>query len=131
MKSLLRRKDLLYPELSYKISGILFEVFKEVGSGYPEKYYQRAIVATFIKNKIQFNEQVSVPLLYDGKQIGRYQLDFLIEDAVVLEIKKGEYFKKQNIDQVVGYLKSRHLQLGLIANFTRNGVRIKRIVNLK
>ncbi len=130
MVSRLRRKDLVYPELSYEISGILFDVFKELGSGYQEKYYQRAIAEAFTKHKIEFQEQVPVPLLYKDKQIGWYLLDFLVVGKIVLEVKKGQYFKKQNIDQVLGYLKSTGLKLGVIANFTPNGARIKRIVNL-
>jgi len=55
----------------------------------------------------------------------------LIEDCVVLEIKKGEYFVKTNIDQVKTYLKATNLRLGIIANFTEQGVKFRRIVNLK
>lgn len=48
----------------------------------------------------------------------------------MLEIKKDEYFSKRNIEQVVGYLKSTGLKLGILANFTPHGVKSKRIVNL-
>jgi hypothetical protein len=43
LKHQLKRKDLVYPELSYQIIGNLFEVFKQLGGGYQERYYQRAI----------------------------------------------------------------------------------------
>jgi GxxExxY protein len=125
-----RRADLLYPDLSYKINGALFDVFKKLGPGYQERYYQRAVASALTENNISFQEQLPVPLFYNNKPIGRYVLDFLIGGAVVLEIKKGNYFKKQNIEQVLGYLKSKNLKLGLIANFTSKGARIKRIVNI-
>lgn len=130
MESKTRLKDLVYSELSYKIVGILFSVFKELVSGYQEKYYQRAIATVFQKENISFHEQILVPLLFQEKIVGRYILDFLIEDKIVLEIKKGDYFKKENLDQVIGYLKAKNLKLGLIANFTRNGVKTKRILNI-
>jgi GxxExxY protein len=127
---IVRRNDLAYPELSYKINGILFDVFKELGAGYQERYYQRAIALAFKKNHVRFQEQIRVPLQYASEAIGSYVLDFFIEDCIVLEIKKGDYFKKQNLNQVIGYLKAKNLRLGLIANFTSNGVKIRRILNL-
>ena len=78
MESKVRRNDLLYPDLSFKVSGILFEVFKEVGPGYQEKYYQRAIALALAKNGIKFQAQLVVPLIYAGETIGKYILDFLI-----------------------------------------------------
>ncbi len=122
--------DLVYPELSYKVIGILFNVFNELGYGYQEKYYQRAVATLFKKNNIAFCEQVSVSLEFQGNTIGRYYLDFLIENKLVLELKKRDRFLKSNIDQVYGYLKRFDLKLGIIANFTKQDLKFKRIVNL-
>jgi len=128
-KPTLRRQDIIYPELSYRINGVLFDVFKEVGPGLQEKYYQRAIAQGLQERSIQFQEQVSIPLAYKGKSIGRYFLDFLIEGKIILELKRGDYFQKHTLQQIVAYLQSTNKQLGLIANFTTNGVRVKRILN--
>ncbi len=122
---------LVYPDLSYKIIGILFSVFNELGYGYQEKYYQKAIAITFKENEIKFKEQVFTPLEFKGQKIGGYYLDFLIEDKLILEIKKGERFSKTNIEQVYAYLKRFNLRLGIIANFTKEGLRYKRIINIK
>lgn len=130
-KPVLRRQDIIHPELSYRISGVLFDVFKELGPGLQEKYYQRAIAQGLRGNNIMFREQVMVPLLYQEKDIGRYFLDFLIEGKIVLEIKRGDYFQKHTLQQIIAYLKTANKQLGLIANFTTNGVQIKRILNTR
>jgi GxxExxY protein len=66
-----------------------------------------------------------------GKEIGEYILDFLYEDNIVIELKQGDGFSKRNINQIYSYLKATNLKLGLLINFTRNGVKFKRIVNLK
>jgi len=126
----LSRNDLIYPDLSYKITGILFDVFKDLGAGYQEKYYQRAISISLKKNGLKFKEQVSVPLEYRSHKIGRLVLDFLIENKIVLEIKKGNYFSPANIKQISSYLKATDLKLGLLANFTSGGVKFKRILNI-
>ncbi|MBU4369186.1 GxxExxY protein [Patescibacteria group bacterium] len=122
--------ELIYPDLSYKITGILFEVFKDLGAGYQEKYYQRAISISLKENGLKFKEQVSIPLEYKSHKIGRLILDFLIEDKIVLEIKKGNYFSPSNIKQINAYLKATDLKLGLLANFTSSGVKFKRILNI-
>lgn len=127
----LLRNDLIYPELCYKVMGVLFEVFKQLGIGYQEKYYQRVIAIELENSKLKFKEQVPALINYKGVRVGRYYLDFLIEGKLILEIKKHDKFSKANIEQVFGYLKATKLKLGIIANFTKTGVKFKRIVNIK
>lgn len=127
----LRRKDIIYSELSYNINGALFNVFKELGYGHLEKVYQKAISLMLKKIGLKFNEQVLTKIEFNGEIIGKYFLDFLIEDKIILEIKQGNYFSKSHIEQIHNYLKANKLKLGLLANFTMNGVKIKRIVNIK
>ena len=122
--------ELIYKELSYEIIGVLYEVFNELGYGYQEKYYQKATAIKLTKRKLSYKEQVYVPIKFQEKHIGKYFLDFPIENKVVLEIKKNDKFFKSDIVQLFAYLKTTNLKLGLIANFTKSGVKIKRIVNL-
>lgn len=127
----LKRDDLIYPKLCYQVMGILFEAYRQLGPGYQEKYYQK-VVALELKNcKLNYKQQVRVPLEYKGAKVGNYFLDFLIENRMVLELKKGDRFSKKDIEQVYAYLKATGLKLGIIANFTSKGVRFKRIVNIK
>jgi GxxExxY protein len=124
------KTDLIYPELSYKIIGIMFEVYNNLGPGHKEIYYQKAIAVAFRKNKIKFEEQVLVPLKYLNEKIGRYFLDFLVENKIVLEIKRGDRFSRRDIEQLYSYLKAKNLKLGLLINFTNGGVKFRRILNL-
>ena len=120
----------IYPDLSYRIVGIVFSVFNDLGYGYQEKYYQRALSVRLREQNIVFKEQVYCPLMYQGKKIGSYFFDFLIEDKIVLELKRADYFSKSAIDQVYAYLKARQLQLGIIVIFTSKGVKFKRVLNV-
>ena len=128
---MLKRNDLVYPELSYKIVGILFEVYNETGPGHQEKYYQKAIASALKDLKIKFKEQVKVDLKFRDEKVGLYYLDFLIEDKIILEIKRGDRFSKHFFEQINAYLKASGLKLGLLANFSSSGLKFKRIVNLK
>jgi len=120
----------IYPNLSYEIVGILFDVWNTVGYGHKESFYQKAIAKNFEDRNIPFKEQVGVRLKYRSREIGIYFLDFLIEDKIILEIKKREYFSKKDIDQVYAYLKATKLKLGIIAHFTKSGVKFRRVLNL-
>lgn len=130
MKQSIRRSDLLYPELGYDIVGCAFDIYNTLGSGYHEKYYQNALMEAFTHRGIAFRTEVSFPLRYNGKVIGRKRLDFLVEEKVVVELKRGDAFSKTHIDQVVEYLRTQHLNLAILVNFGSRGVLFKRIVNL-
>lgn len=130
MQQLLGKDKVIYPELSYKIIGLVFDVFNHLGYGYQEKYYQKAIALLFSENDIKFKEQVHFPLKFNKQKIGSYFLDFLIENKIVLEIKKGDRFSKKDIQQLYAYLKASGLKLGILINFTSKGIKFKRILNL-
>ncbi|MES2284367.1 MAG: GxxExxY protein [Bacteroidota bacterium] len=113
----LKRNDIIHPELSYKVVGVLYNVHKEMGYGFLERYYQKAIAAELKKNNINFEEQVKVELIIAGEVITSGNADFIIENKIILEIKQGDTFLKTNIDQLNSYLKMTKLQLGILANF--------------
>ena len=122
--------NLIHPELSYQLVGILFDVYNTIGPGFQEKYYYRAIREAFKIKNIKFKEQLFIPLKYGDVSIGRYYIDFIVEDKIALEIKKGDKFTKTNIEQLYAYLKATNLKLGILVNFTSDGIKFKRIVNL-
>ncbi len=130
MKPLIRRQDLLFPELSYQIIGCAYDVFNSIGSGYNEKYYEKALIEAFNLVGLKFQTEVSFPIKFKSKIIGRKRLDFLIDKKVVVELKRGDIFSKSHIDQVVEYLRTQDLKLAILINFGSRGVVFKRIVNL-
>ncbi len=121
----IRKKDLLHPELSYQIVGCAFEIFKSVGYGHPEKIYQKAMTILFNERNIPYKEQVYVPF----KIIDRKFLDFVVDEKIIIELKKDFHFSKTHIDQVVGYLKYSKLKLAILVNFGKEGVTFKRVIN--
>ncbi len=129
MKTLLKRKDILFPKLSYEVVGSAFDVYNEIGPGHLEKHYQGALAISFRSKGFNVKEQLYCPVTFMGKMIGKRLLDFLIDDAVVVEIKKGNRFSKSHIDQVLDYLKINNLKLAILVNFGSDGVLFKRVVN--
>jgi len=124
-----KRPDLIYPELSFKINGALFEVFKQIGGGHDERYIQKAVAEALKERQIQFEEQKYVTVNYKNELIKKLFLDFLVENCIVVELKRGKFLPVRNIDQVQEYLQALGLKLAIIGCFTYNGVVIKRIIN--
>ncbi|MBL7890572.1 MAG: GxxExxY protein [Bacteroidia bacterium] len=129
MPVVVNKKDLLYPELSYQIVGCAYDVFNEIGFGHPEKFYQRALAEALKSKKLSFTEQLYFPVKFNEKVIGKMYFDFLVEEKVIIELKKNSSFSKQNIDQVNQYLKTTGLKLAILINFSPTGVICKRMVN--
>lgn len=130
MKPIIHREDLVYPELCYQIIGILFEVYNQLGYGHSEKTYQKAIAIASRKTGIMFKEQIYFPLMFKGEKIETNYFDFLIEEKLVLEIKKGDRFVKAHIEQLYQYLVTSNLKLGILAYFAPRNLHYKRIVNV-
>jgi AmmeMemoRadiSam system protein A len=120
--------NIIHKELSYKIVGILFEVHNKLGGEYQEKYYQRAIARALEKEKINFKEQIKVDLKFEKEKIGKYFLDFLINEKIILEIKAVPQLKPIYFRQVRAYLKAKNLELGILANFKGDKLTYKRIL---
>lgn len=120
---------LVHPDLSYKLVGILFEVHNQLGNRYQEKYYQRAVAIALKNADINYTEQLSVPLKYAEQSIGKYQLDFLIDNKVVLELKAVPRLTPTDFKQVSAYLKAYNLKLGILANFRPAKLEYHRILN--
>ena len=110
---------------------VMFAVYNELGFGYKEKYYQKAIEIALKKAEISFKPQCPYKIRYKDEIIGRYYMDFVVEDKIVLKLKAGNYFVKGNINQTLGYSIATNLKLGILVNFTREGIKYKRILNIK
>lgn len=111
--------ELIYPDLSYKIVGLLFDIYNELGFGYQEKYYQRALKIKLDCEKIKYKKECLKTIKIDSQIIGRYFIDFVIDDKIVVELKIANDFYKKDISQVLGYLKATKLKLGILVIFTK------------
>ena len=80
---------------------------------------------------LNFQRELFCNLLYDEEKISRFFIDFLIEGRLVVELKVAQQVYKKHFDQVMTYLKTNNLKLGLLAVFTKDKVLIKRIINQK
>ena len=120
--------ELLYSDLTYKIRGVLFEVRKKLGLGHKEQVYQNALEIEFKRANIDFESKKNISLIYEGKSIGVYQPDFILEDKILLELKALPEIGRPQIEQAWAYLKGCEYKLALLVNFGSKDLEIKRIV---
>ena len=122
--------EFLYSELSYKLRGSFFAVYKSLGSFHRESVYQKALVSEFSTNGIFFEREVELPVIYVGEEIGKYRADFIIEERIIVEVKAVEKMHPVFDAQLLTYLKLTKRRLGLLINFNVPLIRdgIERIV---
>ena len=116
-------------DLSYRIIGIAIEVHKKLGPGFQEKIYEQALLKEFEKSSIEFEKQKVVRVDYDGFGLGNQRIDLLVNGKIILEIKTCTKIIPIHRDQVISYLKTADRKLGLILNFGRRKLEIKRVVH--
>lgn len=124
-------KDLVYPELSYKIIGASFKIFNELGYGHQEKYFQRAMAMEFDKQGIKDEREKEIKLNYNNQCIGKYFLDFIVENKIIVELKVVPKFKHTHLKRTLEYLDTAKMKLAILIYFTRDGVKYRRIINPK
>jgi GxxExxY protein len=119
-------------ELSYQIIGAAMAVHTDLGPGLNEKPYDTCLGDRLTALGLQFERQMRVPISRRGRALAAtFRLDYVVRNAVVVEIKAVQSIHPVHVAQVRSYLKMTGFTLGLIINFNvvhlRDG--LKRIVN--
>lgn len=104
-------------ELSYEVIGAGIEVHRELGPGFLESVYEDALEVEFRRREIPFERQFDFALDYKGHDVGRGQIDFLVDRRFVVELKAVDAFAPIHTAQVISYLKATNCRYGLLMNF--------------
>ncbi|MCX6810751.1 MAG: GxxExxY protein [Candidatus Berkelbacteria bacterium] len=121
--------ELLYKELSFKLTGLVYEIDNLIGYGQSEKIYCDCFEKLLQREKINYEREIYFPLRIDNKVIKKYYFDFLIDDSIIIEFKISDRNYKNVCTQIFQYLKSSGKKLGIVFRFMSDGVRVKRIPN--
>lgn len=120
--------DLLYADLTYKVRGCIFNVYNALGHGHKEQVYQKALEKEFKDQKVTAKREVNLKVLYKDEKVGNYRPDFVVDDKLILELKAVEFIPKSYEQQLIHYLKTTDLSLGMLVNFGKPKLEIKRLV---
>lgn len=124
----IRMSNYKYSDLTGKIIALAIKVHKNLGSAYEEKLYQRALYLEFQRSGLKFEREKELSVHYDKVRIGIKKLDFAVDGKIIVELKKTAAIDKVHVAQVVSYLKTLGLNVGLILNFGKSKLEIKRVV---
>ena len=122
--------DLLYPDEVYAIQGAIFEVYKNVGSGFLENVYQECLELELASRGIPFVAQKDIDIYYKGNKLSqKYRADVVCYDKIILELKAVKTLLPEHEAQLQNYLRATGMKVGLLVNFSHYpGVAICRIV---
>jgi len=119
---------MLEEELTYKIRGCVFEVYKVLGVGFAEKVYENALLIEFNKEGLECVAQQKIKVNYKKEIVGEYIADIVVENKVILELKAVNKIIPAHEAQILNYLKATGIKVGLLINFTHPKAVVKRYV---
>lgn len=120
-----------HQDLTHKIIGCAMKVHSVLGSGFPEVIYQRALAIEMDKQGLQFAQEMTMSIYYDGVKIGTRRVDFFVEDTIMLEMKAVSQLDDAHLAQAMNYLEAYNLPVGLLINFGSKSLTFKRVYNIK
>jgi GxxExxY protein len=117
-----------FEELSSQVIGAAIEVHKALKAGYSENIYHKALEIELAMKGVNFESEKDIKVWYKGEKIGDYKIDLLIDNKIVIELKVVENFCDAYVSQVLSYLKATQVPVGLLLNFSKSKLEIKRVL---
>ena len=122
-------QELEHEKLTDKIIGCAIEVHKKLGPGFLESIYENAFVVELQKKEIPYVKQKEVIVEYDGIEVGKHRLDIFVADTIVVELKAVKNIEDIHFAIVRSYLKALGKEHGLIINFSKKVIEVKRVIH--
>lgn len=116
-------------DLSGRVIGCALIVLNALGAGFLEKVYENALAHELRKAGLAVVQQHGVSVMYDGMVVGEYVIDLMIEQALLVELKATKALDEAHHAQCLNYLKASGMRLGLLLNFGKPRMEIKRVAN--
>lgn len=109
--------DLLHKEKSKTILKVFYDVYNQLGYGFLEKVYQNAMYLELKRQGYKVDAQKQIKVYFKNQLVGEYYADLVIDDVIIIELKACEYLLSSHIAQLMNYLKSTKIEVGLLLNF--------------
>ena len=122
----MRKAELLFPELSYKITGLMFETHNELNRFCSERQFCDCLEKKFIQNGIKYIRGKNINQDVKGDRV-----DFCVENTIIIECKAKKFVTKEDYFSLQRYLQNSGKKLGIIVNFRNTYLRPKRIVRIE
>jgi GxxExxY protein len=129
-KAIEREKETYqFEDLSRRIIGAALEVHRELGPGFLESIYEEALKVDLSEHDLSFEFQKEIKIEYLGVLVGVHRLDLVVENQIIIELKAVKELTDVHFAQLRSYLKATGLKVGLLLNFSKPTLEIRRVVN--
>jgi GxxExxY protein len=118
-----------FEDLSKSIIGAAIQVHRELGPGFLESIYQEALKVELSNRGLNFDSEKEIRIEYLGIEVGTHRLDLLVESSIIVELKAVKELTDIHFAQLRSYLKATSLKVGLLLNFSKPTLEVKRVVN--
>jgi GxxExxY protein len=118
---------ILFEDITRKIIGCAMEVHRQLGNGFQEVIYQRALAIEFRKCGLCFEREKEMLIFYKGENIGKRRVDFFVEGKIMVELKAVIKLEDVHLAQALNYLEAYNMQVGLLINFGAKSLEFKRL----
>lgn len=109
--------ELVPRELTDIILKHFYRIYNELGYGFLERVYQNALYYALIDEGLTCETEKPIKVYFDGRVIGDYRADILVENNVILELKATEEMNPAFENQLINYLKATDIEVGYVLNF--------------
>ena len=120
-------EGLLHGSITRKILEASFEVINELGAGFLESVYERALVVALMDKGLGVECQVPLQVSFRGHSVGQFFADMVVSSVVVVELKAVKTLAPEHLAQVINYLKATGIQVGLLINFGNPKLEYRRL----
>ena len=110
-------EELVPKELVDTILKHCYRIYNELGYGFLERVYQNALYFALLDEGLKCETEKPIKVYFDGRVVGDYRADILVENCIILELKATEEFNTSFDSQLINYLKATDIEVGYVLNF--------------
>jgi GxxExxY protein len=124
-------QGLKYEGLTQAVIGCAFEVINELGAGFLESVYEKALLLALRQKGLAATAQHPVKVMFRNKCIGEFYADIFVENKVIVELKAVKSIVSEHQAQIINYLNATGIEVGLLINFGNPKLEYKRLTRSK
>ena len=118
--------DFKHTDITQKVIGCAMQVHNELGNGFQEVIYQRALAVEMREAGLDFAREQEIQITYKGLDVGTRRADFIVEGVVLVELKALTLLEEVHTAQAINYLEAYGIEVGLLINFGSKRLQFKR-----
>lgn len=107
----------LHSDITEIVLKAYYKVYNTLGYGFLEKVYENAMLIELSALGLKCEAQKPVEVYYDGRKVGNYFADIIVNEIIILELKAAESLAYEHECQLVNYLKATNIEVGMLLNF--------------